>query len=293
MGKAYTEELVYTHTEEDGVMLAGILTSPATIPRKDVGILFIHGRPVSAFIPMMSGHAREIANHGYAVLSGNTRGHDMGTWLFRRDGQLMLGGAWWEQLEEIPRDLDAWISYLLGFGFRGVVLLGFSMGAFKAIYYQAERSDPRVVALIAMSGSVRAARDIKPERVKVAEQMVREGRGLDLLPWEEYGAPYGTMSALAYLSRARVNLDVFGIDTPDSRISKVRCPIFVCFGTREEDVGTAADLDMIRRNATRAASVHTQMFDEAEHGFVGHEREVAAAFASWIDKLPQPATPTG
>jgi hypothetical protein len=28
------------------------------------------------------------------------------------------------------------------------------------------------------------------------------------------------------------------------------------------------------------------MFEGAEHGFVGHEREVAVAIADWIDGLP-------
>lgn len=287
MSKTYTEELVYTHTADDGVMLAGVLTSPAAIQAKNVAIVFIHGRPVSGFIPMMTGHAREIASRGYAVLIGNTRGHDIGTWLFRRDGKSMIGGAWWERLEESPRDLDAWISYAAGLGFAGVVLLGFSMGAFKVILYQAERTDPRVIGLIAMSPAVRAARGLKPERVTLAEQMVGEGRGLDLLPWEEYGEPNGTMSAQTYLSRARANLDIFGVDKAKPRISKIKCPLFICFGTHEEDIGTAADLDMIRRQATSAASIHTQMFEGAEHGFVGFEREVAAAFTSWIDMIGQ------
>jgi len=35
----------------------------------------------------------------------------------------MLGGAWWEQVEESPRDLNAWITFTMGLGFRGVVLL--------------------------------------------------------------------------------------------------------------------------------------------------------------------------
>lgn len=289
MTKTYAEELVYTDTE-DGVLLAGALTTPSHLPAKDIAIVYIHGRPISAFLPMVSGHAREISSHGYAFLAANTRGHDIGTWLFRKDAQLMLGGAWWERFEECPRDIGAWITFMVDLGFQGVVMLGHSFGALKVIYSQAHHEDPRVVGLIAMSGPVRAARSIKPERVALAERMVSEGRGLDLLPWEEYGSPYGTMSAESYLSRARANLDVFGIDTPNAAISRVRCPLFVCYGTREEDIGTTADLEMIRRNATSAASIHTEMFEGAEHGFVGHEREVAAAIASWIDDLT-PMTP--
>jgi len=283
MAKTYTEELVYTHTE-DGVLLAGFITRPAMVPAKDIAIVYIHGRAVSSFIPMVSDHARAIASHGYTFLGANTRGHDIGTWLFRKDGQLMLGGVMWEKLEDCPTDSEAWVAFTVGLGFRGVVLLGHSFGALKVVYSQAQEEDPRVVGLIAMSGTVRRP-PIQPERLELAERMVSEGRGLDLLPWEEYGAPFGTMSAEAYVSRAHVDHDVFGVATPNAAISQVHCPLFICYGTREEDCGTAADLEMIRRNATSAASVHTQMFEGAEHGFVGHEREVAVAIAAWIDGL--------
>ena len=288
MAKTYTEELVYTHTD-DGVLLAGFLTRPATVPAKDIAIICIHGHPVSSFIPMVSDHARAIVSHGYTFLGANTRGHDIGTWLFRKDAQLMLGGAWWEKLEDCPKDVEAWVTFTMGLGFHGVVLLGFSFGVLKVVYSQTQSEDPRVVGLIAMSGTVRRT-PIQPERLELAKRMVSEGRGLDLLPWEEYGAPWGTMSAEACVSRARVDHDVFGVATPSAAISKVRCPLFVCFGTREEDVGTSEDLEMIRRNATSAASVHTQMFEDAEHGFVGHEQKFAAAIAGWIDGVTATVT---
>jgi dipeptidyl aminopeptidase/acylaminoacyl peptidase len=82
MTKTYAEELVYTHAE-DGVLLAGALTTPTHLPPKPIAVINIHGRPISAFLPMVSGHAREITSQGYACLAANTRGHDIGTWLFR------------------------------------------------------------------------------------------------------------------------------------------------------------------------------------------------------------------
>jgi len=51
LGKTYREELVYTHTSEDGVMLSGILTSPETVQANGIAIVFIHGRPVSDSFP--------------------------------------------------------------------------------------------------------------------------------------------------------------------------------------------------------------------------------------------------
>jgi len=68
-------------------------------------------------------------------------------------------------------------------------------------------------------------------------------------------------------------------------ISKLRCPLFACFGTNDEDTGTEADLATIRRNATASSRVDTRMFEGAGHGFSGHEAELAAALAAWAETL--------
>jgi pimeloyl-ACP methyl ester carboxylesterase len=225
----YTEEQVYTRSEEDGVLLAGVVTRPAEEATKPIAFVFIHGYPISATLPFTTNIGRAPAGHGYTFVAANTRGHDIGTWLFRRDGQLMLGGAWWELFDESPRDLAGWISFAeQQQGFRGVVLVGHSFGALKVVYYQAEQQDPRVLGVVVAAPVMRphawgSARRPTPERTQLAERMVSEGRGLDLLPWDPYGEPHGTVSAQTYLSCVQAdNLDLFGLDTPDAVISKVR-----------------------------------------------------------------------
>lgn len=290
--EGYTEQQIYTRSEEDGILLAGVLTRPAEEAAKDVAFVFIHGSPISANLPFTSNIGRALAGHGYAFVAANTRGHDIGTWLFRKDNQPMLGGAWWELFDESPRDLAGWVGFTVDMqGFRGAVLVGHSFGAFKAVYYQAERQDPRILGVVAAAPVMRphawgSARRPTPERTELAERLVSEGQGLDLLPWDEYGAPHGTVSAQTYLSWVRAdNLDIFGRHTPNPAVSRIRCPLYACYGTNDEDTGTEADLEMIRKNATVAASVETRMFEGAGHGFAGHEAELAAALAAWADPL--------
>ncbi len=290
--EGYTEEQIYTRSEEDGILLDGVLTRPAEEAPKDVAFVFIHGSPISANLPFTSNIGRALAGHRYAFVAANTRGHDIGSWLFRKDDRLMLGGAWWELFDESPRDLAGWVGFTVDVqGFQGAVLVGHSFGAFKAVYYQAERQDPRVLGVVAAAPVMRphawgSARRPTPERTELAERLVSEGRHLDLLPWDEYGAPHGTVSAQTYLSWVRAdNLDLFGQHTPNPAVSKIRCPLYACYGTNDEDTGTEADLEMIRKNATVAASVETWMFEGAGHGFTGHEGELAAALAAWAEPL--------
>lgn len=42
-------------------------------------------------------------------------------------------------------------------------------------------------------------------------------------------------------------LDFFGLKTPNPGVTRVRCPILAFFGTRERDIGTEADLQVLYR----------------------------------------------
>ncbi|MBI4277370.1 MAG: alpha/beta fold hydrolase, partial [Armatimonadetes bacterium] len=222
---------------------------------------------------------------------GNTRGHDVGSQLYLKDGTSLLGGCWWEKFDESPRDVAAWVSFAAGLDLGGVALVGHSLGAQKVVYYQAQRQDPRVRGVIAASGPMRRGRGIKPETLALAGRMVAEGRAEALLPidpWlDEFPPPKpGPVSAQTFLSYARFDLDVFGVDTPEPAVAKIRCPLFACYGTEEPEMATAPDLDIIRRTARASSRVDTRMFDGADHSYTGHEQTVGAAFAAWLDTLP-------
>lgn len=282
MAQSYTEELVYVETE-DGVLLEGVAIRPTGQQPRPLAIVWVHGLTGKFYSPMIVTIGRTLAGRGFVFVTGNNRGHDFGT-LVRRRGQPVLAGGGWELFEESPYDVAAWTGYAAGLGVRGVVLLGHSLGALKVAYYQAQRQDPRVAGLIAASPPTRAGR-LEPELVAQAERMVAEGRGRDLLPWGISPAGAGTVSAQTYLSRARVNIDVYGFHTPDPAVARIRCPILAFYGTNEEWVGTPADLETIRQHARAAARVDTRVFEGADHVYTGCEDRVAAAIADWVDDL--------
>jgi hypothetical protein len=81
------------------------------------------------------------------------------------------------------------------------------------------------------------------------------------------------MSAQTVLRRARTLPRIYREGTPEPAIAQIRCPLFALYGTEEEWVGTAADLDTIRRAARSAARVETRMVDGADHLYSGREIE--------------------
>ncbi|MGH2459314.1 MAG: alpha/beta hydrolase [Chloroflexota bacterium] len=283
MSGSYVEELVYTHAE-DGLLLEGAVIRPGTESRQPLPIVWIHGLTGKFYSPSVVKIGRGLAERGYTFVTGNNRGHDFGAVCRTSDGQRMIQGGGWERFDESPRDVAAWVSFAVGLGFGDVALLGHSLGALKVCYYQAERQDPRVAGLIAASPPLRAG-NLNAEILAKARQLVEEGRGMDLLPWESFPAGAGTHSAQTYVNRDQVNIDVYGWQKSDPEVSEVRCPLLAFFGTEEAWVGSAAELEIIRKNATRAARVTTHLFEGADHSYTGHEAEVAATVGEWVAGL--------
>jgi pimeloyl-ACP methyl ester carboxylesterase len=278
------ERLVYTQAE-DGLPLEGALIEPSERDPYPTAVVFVHGLTGKFYSRPMIAIGRELAGRGYRFVAGNNRGHDFG-YPYRPapDAEPRIYGGGWELFDESPLDIAGWISFAVEQGARDVVLFGHSLGALKVCYYQAMRQDPRVVGLIAGSPPMRAGRR-NPELIAEAERLVAEGRGRDLLPWNSMPAGAGTQSAQTYLNRIRVNVDVYGKETPSPLVGRVHVPIYALYGTNEPAVGTAADLDLIRQNASAAPSVETRMFEGADHSYAGYEAPIAASMADWVGSI--------
>ena len=273
MASGIREELVHVHTE-DGYLLEGAVIRPDRPPEHGRPIVWVHGLTGRFYGPSTVGIGRHLAERGHMFVTGNNRGHDFGAVLRNPEGERMVAGGGWELFDESPFDVAAWVDFASDLGNGEVILLGHSLGSLKVPYYLAQRRDARVRALIAASPPLRAGR-WSPETVQQAERMAAEGRGRDLLPWDLMQAGGGTLSAQTVLSWIRANIDVYGEQTADPAIAGIDLPILAFYGTEEEWVGSAADLETIRRNARSAPRVETAMIEGADHNYNGREREAA------------------
>jgi dienelactone hydrolase len=287
----HDEELVHTFSD-DGILLTGAVIRPSAEPLDRV-IVYVHGCPISSFVPLAWRLGRHVSARGYPFIAANTRGHDVGTYLFTRDGSARLGGSWWELFEDHTHDLGAWLAFAERSGLGRAVLMGFSFGALKVVSFQAQRDDPRVAGIVVAGGPVRAPgrsnipSRLNAERAALAQRMVEEGRGTDLLPWETPGEiTPGMVSAQTYLSWWRDGLDVFGTEGAEPPIAAIRCPILLCYGTEEPEIATAEDVEAIRGRAKASSKVDVRLVEGSGHGFVGHEREVAGVITDWLDTIP-------
>jgi dienelactone hydrolase len=284
MAKAYTEELVFIETE-DGLPHEGLVIRPTDRESLPVPLLWIHGLTGKFYSRTIVQIGRELAARGHTFVTGNNRGHDFG-YPYRPspDTAPRLYGGGWELISEAPHDIAAWFGFTVGLGFRGVALLGHSLGARKVAQYQAERQDARVIGLAVASPPMANFRP-RPELLAQAEALIAAGRGQDLLPWGISPAGAGTSSAATFHDRAQQPWDLFGLEDTNPPIARVRCPLLAFYGTDEAWVGGAQELEVIKQHATGAASLQTHLFAGADHSYTGQHVAVGAVLADWLTTL--------
>jgi dienelactone hydrolase len=289
---AHSEEIVFAPSEDQRWM-AGVLMRPATGPARSVGILYIHGSTGFFYEPTAIYLGRELAQRGYVFLSGNTRGHDVASddfpWPFtHRPGDVdryRLGGNSWAHLDEEPYDVAGWINVLVSQGVDTVALIGHSGGVTRVTYYQAQRQDPRVAGLMLASGADSLAPD-DPARVELAEHLVAEGRGDELLPLLEGQPMLLAMESAGYLAHMNRIVGPFVADGHAPWIADIHVPVLATLGTMELRPNLRALVEDMRERAVHAPRFDIEVIDGADHSYTGCERALADVVARWMEALP-------
>ena len=120
--------------------------------------------------------------------------------------------------------------------------------------------------------------------------MIAEGRPEDLLRLPNRSFPsFVSAATYADIANAPVEmLDFFGERTPNAGVNRIRCPILAFFGTRESDVGTEADLNVLKSSVERQPrhpKVTTAVIHGADHMYTGEEAQVAQTIGQWANAL--------
>ena len=199
--------MVFT-VAEDGIVLEGAVFAPAGGQGSSVPIVWMHGLASHFYTPPVITLGRHVAGRGHTFIAANNRGHDLGAVLYTPQGKIVLGGGGWEAFDACPRDIAAWVAFAAKVGQGSVVLAGHSLGALKVGYYLGLRQDTRVIGLVAASAPCNAHHH-KPESVSLAEAIVAEGRGRELLPLGASQAGVGTISAQTLLNRVQTETDAW------------------------------------------------------------------------------------
>ncbi len=280
---------------EDGLWLDGAWWQPEAgiaerLPAglRETAFLLVHGTGSNFYHPgVLERFARGAVSLGMAAWRVNTRGHDGMASIPGRRGSVP-GGATFEQIEEAPLDLNAWIERVSRDASR-VILVGHSMGAVKSLAFAARETPSALAGVIALSPP-RFCHDLwmtHPraaafrESWQQASELVPAGRGDEFLPVKQ---------PVPFLATAAGFLAKYG---PGDRFDVVRtapsvaCPALVMIGTRSAESSPAFDglAEQLSRIAEQRSSLTVVSVSGADTGYHGHEETAFQIAWEWLTRL--------
>ena len=281
-------ELVNTKTE-DGFLLDGIYTTPNNITSSSIdAFLLIHGTYGNFYNPGLLDITKKLNESGFPVASFNTRAHDVIS-RSRRGDSFEISGTALENLDDSIQDLDACVKWLVDLGHESIAMLGVSMGAVKVIYYQSNKQNPSVKAIIAVS-PVRLSKSFYLESEasepyqayhKQASLMAQLGKPEGLINIEDEIVPgQGIFGAAAYLDK--YGSEKYNIVNYSHQIND---PLLIMSGTLETHprlIDCAKDAYDSLKGAHKGKLV---IIDEGDHGLRNIGDRLPEIILEWVDSI--------
>ena len=247
----------------DGVGLAGLLYESRT-PR---ALIWLHGTGGASIFQSSRTNllAKSLLAHGIAFFPFDNRGAH----IVRRAGR-KLGGAAFERIRECVFDIDGAARELSRRGYRELYLAGHSTGANKVAVYDRLKPRNRFKRYVLLAGGDDTALAYDRRLLAKARAMIKARRGDELMPDR-------LMSWRAYydVANPRGDYNVFG--PPWRQLRRIRKPSLYIYGDRDE---YQPDIPAIAEHVGPSAEI--VVFEDADHGFSGHEAEVGEVMGGWL-----------
>lgn len=280
-------------TTADGVRLDGALQTPAAgaaasqLP-VDAAVL-VHGTGGSFYSStMFEAIAERLLQLGLAVLTVNTRGHDLVHTAGTVAGPQRQGAAY-EQVSHCREDMAAWVDDLVRRGFGRVALIGHSLGALKGVYSQAHAPNAAIQRFVAISPPRLTYSDFLagPKAAEFtaiyaqAQAMIADGRGEELMD---------VRFPLPYLITAAGYIDKYG---PDERYSllplaqRLTGPTLFTFGSLEVQSNAAFQglPEAIEALSRGQVNLTVNTIAGADHFYSGCRQELIARLERWLKRV--------
>lgn len=178
-------------------------------------------------------------------------------------------------------------------GYRKIVLSGHSTGCQKVTYYQSKTQDKKVDAIILLAPADDYNANKKElgenflKTVRLAKNMIRTGKGDELLPKETKIFFKTAKRFISVADLKQVEAQLFNYESKRlTYFAKIKCPIFVVFGDKEE-YRTKPVTEYMKKlqHDTNSKNFGYAIIKGADHGFTSKEKETAKAIINWLKDI--------
>ncbi len=286
---------IYT---DDGIELHGLLHEPDQ--QTDTVLVHVHGMGgnfyENKFLDFL---AKELTDSGIAFCVFNNRGCELIKDTYKivedKEPEMVRVGTAYEIFEESIFDISRFIQFVEDEGFRTVHLSGHSLGCPKTAYYISETQDTRISSLLLLSpsdmlGLVRSQPEQFKKLIAEAKNLVAEGKGREFLSewvWGEYPTSAATYLSLFADGAKDAIFNFYDSEDKLEVLNNIKIPTYAVMGRKDDALVVSIEETFSRMQEALANSskVKTEILGDANHGYRGHEQELAYAVTSWLKEI--------
>jgi pimeloyl-ACP methyl ester carboxylesterase len=255
---------------------------------RDTILIHIHGTSSSFYCEEYARlFAEEFPSLGVTTLFTNNRGsHVMEAW--------QDSGAALEMFEDCLLDINAWIQYSLGAGYRRILLQGHSLGTEKIVFYMNKgKFTEKVVAVILLGVSdsfgnqARIAKTFPVDPMEEARRLVAEGKGEQFLTsvWRPHGGgvPQSAASYINFFSPGSELSKALPLRQGKDLLyyRKIKVPILSVVG--EYDPFTCLPMPQALQLLEKEnRQTRAKIIPGADHDFSGKEKELLEIVKAFV-----------
>jgi len=204
-----------------------------------------------------------------------------------------LKGVALDDFSVINEEIEAYIDYAKSLGYKKIILGGHSLGSNRIIHYLAQNPDPAVTQFI-ISGPVDFTDMLnvmtKPEQFELAQKLVDEGRGDEILPFLFGG--FSPMSANTmidnwYDNKIYKNCPFISGDGETDSLSKIKINGMILIGEKDSCAGSNPFEFASKINSCMQSSEDNKIviMEGAGHIFYNKHNEYAQEVLGFIRNL--------
>ena len=283
---------------EDGVELAGLLHTSEKAEEHEV-IISVHGMGSNCFKKRDDIIAKKMTDNGISYFSFNNRGQGIIN-TFRKNGEKILQGTVFEDVEESYNDIVGAIKHLKSIGYTSFHIQGHSLGSTKTVYtYNRLKSNNeneilnsiKSVILLSLVDLIDVMNYMilsNPETdiVKMATEKELEGDEDYIIETNTPFMPYvSTRTFLRYykyngeINFARYSDKTYAFD----KLNNINVPLFMRWGNNKELISLPADeVVNICKSKINNERSDIDFIDGATHNYIGKEDILAGQILNFI-----------
>lgn len=234
--------------------------------------------------------------HEYAFLTFNNRGHDYLAEMLRKSTQgyeWITKGTAHDLIEECVHDINGVLTYVKDLGYKEIILQGHSIGPHKIAFYMANKPKNAVDKVILLScGDVRYLLDaFVPtwrENKKVAKEMIKSGKGDELMPIRLWSNAPVSAKVFWHYTRSDSNMWIYNFSHPKLEFrhyNDIKIPILAISPETDVAIGVSPRkaLDLMRERSS-SVSFSSRIIKNTIHNYASKEDELSKVIVGWLSE---------